>query len=301
MARPVKMGLDYFPFDVDIFEDEKVIPISSEFGAKGECIVVRVLCAIYREGYFAECSPAFKFKIAKQANVPHTLVNEVITGLVKWGFFDKAVFDSFGVLTSAGIQKRWKEATRKRVPVKNLQFWVLDEVSREKGKYKEFLPEETPLTRPESTQKKRKESKVIISTKVDIPESEKQASRTHIDYKKLIEFFNSETKGVFGEVRYPISTKRQDAIRARIREHGKEAFVEMVRKAAESDFLKGNNNRGFQATFDWLIRPSNFQKTIEGNYDNRTKEVKQFTSAGDPGKLERLADLTRFAEEAFRS
>lgn len=300
MARPIKMGLDYFPFDVDIFEDEKVIPISSEFGAKGECIVVRVLCAIYREGYFAECSPAFKFKIAKQANVPHTLVDEVVTGLVKWGFFDKSVFDSFGVLTSAGIQKRWKEATRKRVPVENLQYWVLDENNKVKDKTKEFLPEETPLNRSESTQKKRKEKKVNnkISTNVDISKSEKQASRTQIDYKKLIEFFNSETKGVFGEVRYPLSSKRQDSIRARIREHGKEAFVEMVRKAATSEFLKGNNNRGFQATFDWLIRPSNFQKTIEGNYDNRDKEIKRDNANPD---IERLRFIAREAEEAFRS
>ena len=93
MARPQKTGIQYFPFDVDIFDDEKVIPISSEFGAKGECVVVRVLCAIYRNGYFAECSDAFKFKIAKQAGVPQSLVSEVISGLVKWGFFDKVVVD----------------------------------------------------------------------------------------------------------------------------------------------------------------------------------------------------------------
>lgn len=143
-----------------------------------------------------------------------------------------------------------------------------------------------------------KESKVkkLISTDVDIPESEKQASRTHIDYKKIVEFFNSETKGVFGEVRYPISSKRQESIRARIREHGKEAFIEMIRKASASDFLKGNNNRGFQASFDWLIKPSNFQKTIEGNYDNRSKENKRNNADAD-----RLEWLARKAEEAFGS
>lgn len=298
MARPQKMGLEYFSFDVDIFDDEKVIPISSEFGAKGECTVVRVLCAIYRNGYFAECSDAFMFKIAKQANLPHTLVSEVIAGLVKWGFFDKSVFDSFGVLTSSGIQKRWKEATRKRVPVENLDFWVLDGKSKKKDVNEEYLPEETPLNRTETTQSKVKESKVkeIISTNVDILESEMPASRTHIDYKKLIEFFNLETKGVFGEVRYPLSSKRQDSIRARIREHGKEAFAEMVRKASSSEFLKGNNNRGFQATFDWLIKPSNYQKTLEGNYDNRNKEIKR-----DNPDADRLEWLARKAEEAFSS
>ena len=298
MARPQKMGLEYFSFDVDIFDDEKVIPISSEFGAKGECIVVRVLCAIYRNGYFAECSDAFMFKIAKQANLPHTLVAEVITGLVKWGFFDKSVFDSFGVLTSSGIQKRWKEEKRKRVPVENLDFWVLNGKRAIKHEKEEFIPEETPLIHPETTQSKVKESKVkkTISTNVDIPESEMQASRTRIDYKKITDYFNSQTKGVFGEVRYPLSSKRQDSIRARIREHGKEAFAEMIKKAAASEFLKGNNKQGFQATFDWLIRPSNFQKTIEGNYDNRSKENKRDNSDAD-----RLEWLARKAEEAFSS
>lgn len=156
MARPTKIGITYFSMDVDIFEDEKVIPVSSEFGPKGECIIVRVLCAIYRNGYFAECSDAFKFKIAKQANLPNSLVSEVIVGLVKWGFFDKAVFDSFNVITSKGIQKRWKEATRKRVSKNDLDYWILEFPEQKQG----FPAEETPLNRSESTQSKRKESKV---------------------------------------------------------------------------------------------------------------------------------------------
>jgi len=156
MARPTKIGLTYFSMDVDIFEDEKVIPVSSEFGPKGECIIVRVLCAIYRNGYFAECSDAFKFKIAKQANLPSSLVSEVIVGLVKWGFFDKAVFDSFNVITSTGIQKRWKEATRKRVSKNELDYWILELSEQKQG----FPAEETPLSRSESTQSKVKESKV---------------------------------------------------------------------------------------------------------------------------------------------
>ena len=32
MARPRKQGIDYFPFDVDFFEDDKVALIEAEFG-----------------------------------------------------------------------------------------------------------------------------------------------------------------------------------------------------------------------------------------------------------------------------
>jgi len=145
-----------------------------------------------------------------------------------------------------------------------------------------------------------KESKVkeIISTNVDTM-SEKQASRTQIDYKKIVDYFNSETKGVFKEVRYPISEKRRDSIRARIREHGKEAFAEMIKKASNSDFLKGNNSTGFQATFDWLIKPTNFPKVLEGNYDNRSKENKE--NKRNNADADRLEWLARKAEEAFSS
>ena len=54
MARPNKTGLDYFPFDIDFFDDEKIMAISGEFGIKGEITTVKLLCAIYRNGYFIE-------------------------------------------------------------------------------------------------------------------------------------------------------------------------------------------------------------------------------------------------------
>lgn len=90
-----------------------------------------------------------------------------------------------------------------------------------------------------------------------------------INYDQLVGFFNNTTKGVFGLVRLPLSETRKSMIRARIREHGKETFADAIRRATESDFLKGNNNRCFKATFDWLIKPTNYEKLISGNYDNQ--------------------------------
>ena len=93
----------------------------------------------------------------------------------------------------------------------------------------------------------------------------------NINYQKLIEWFNDKTKGIFGEVKYPISKIRKSHIKARIREHGKQSFAEMVQIAVNSDFLKGQNQRGFKATFDWLIKPTNFEKVLSGNYVNKEK------------------------------
>ena len=103
-------------------------------------------------------------------------------------------------------------------------------------------------------------------TKVSLSNA-KHSTQEKIDYDEVVNFFNSKTNGVFGFVRLPISDKRKSAIRARIREHGKIAFGEVVAKATNSDFLKGSTR--FKATFDWIIKPDNFSKILEGNYDNR--------------------------------
>lgn len=94
-----------------------------------------------------------------------------------------------------------------------------------------------------------------------------------LEYESLVNYFNEHTKGVFGTVRMPLNEVRKKYMRARIREFGIESFKEMVQIASRSAFLKGENKRSFKATFDWMIKPSNYQKIIEGNYeDNRNQE-----------------------------
>jgi hypothetical protein len=202
-----------------------------------------------------------------------------------------------GIITSKSIQSRYIEMcmrTKRKgiiIPeqcrITTEECEIIPEQCRITTEECETIPEQCRITTEEcNKKKKRKESgqrkeniynnnkyNLSISTNVEnamsnSPEETLTPSGA-IDYKALIEFFNRETKGVFGNVRYPITGKREGAIRARIREHGKEAFVHMIQLASKSDFLKGDNQRGFTATFDWLIKPNNFQKVIEGNYGNR--------------------------------
>lgn len=114
MARPVKQGLDYFPFDVDFFSDEKLYAISGEFGIKGEITTIKLLCAVYRNGYYAEWNEMLKFKLIKELpGVSVDLLDQIIRRLVKWNFFDKNLFDSASILTSKGIQQRYQNISAK--------------------------------------------------------------------------------------------------------------------------------------------------------------------------------------------
>ena len=128
MARPVKEGLDYFPLYVDIFEDEKIEAISGEFGIKGEIIVVKLLCAIYKKGYFILWSDLIIAQMLKRLpGISKDLLNNVVERLVLWEFFDKDLFHSAGILTSEQIQENFFEATKRRKSPKPT-LYVLDKL-----------------------------------------------------------------------------------------------------------------------------------------------------------------------------
>ncbi len=87
---------------------------------------------------------------------------------------------------------------------------------------------------------------------------------------KVIVSFNAAVSGRSIKPIRSISegTQRAEWLKARRREYGDDAIEEMFEKAAHSSFLNGNNRKGWTATFDWLIRPNNFPKVLEGNYDD---------------------------------
>lgn len=127
MARPNKTGLDYFPLDIDFFDDEKIIAISGEFGIKGEIVAIKLLCAIYRNGYFILWNDLLKFKLLKNLpGISSELLDSIMNRLVLWGFFDKGLFDSMGVLTSVGIQKRYFKISKRRKSVDDFRYLLVE-------------------------------------------------------------------------------------------------------------------------------------------------------------------------------
>lgn len=65
-----------------------------------------------------------------------------------------------------------------------------------------------------------------------------------------------------------LSEKRKKAIKARARVHPIEDFQRVFENAEASVFLKGSNNHDWSADFDWMMKDSNFDKILEGKYNN---------------------------------
>ena len=117
MARPTKDGVDYFPKDTDFYEDDKVKLLRAEFGAKGMYLLDYLLCRLYKtNGYYMQWDDDRCFLVSDGAGCGCTpdFVAEVVAGCIRRSLFDERVFDMFGVLTSAGIQRRFVRMLDKR-------------------------------------------------------------------------------------------------------------------------------------------------------------------------------------------
>lgn len=49
-----------------------------------------------------------------------------------------------------------------------------------------------------------------------------------------------------------------------------EVYSIILKKIRASRFLNGDNNTGWRCDFDWVLKPANWQKILEGNYDNKS-------------------------------
>lgn len=90
-----------------------------------------------------------------------------------------------------------------------------------------------------------------------------------IEYNGIMDAFNSLCPSL-PSVK-SLSEARKKAIRARLNSYSIEDIHEAFRKSENSDFLKGKNNRNWQANFDWIIKDANMAKILDGNYDNHEK------------------------------
>ena len=125
MARPIKEGLEYFPLDCDIDQDDKITLIEAQHGLIGFGIAIKLLMKIYNNSYFYEWTEKEQLLFSKRVNVNINEVNVVINDLVKWGFFDKDLFETEKILTSSGIQKRYLAAVGRRQKVKIIKKYLL--------------------------------------------------------------------------------------------------------------------------------------------------------------------------------
>lgn len=117
-------------------------------------------------------------------------------------------------------------------------------------------------------------------------EAKNEASQTQkeskIDFEKVRQQFNRlmEQKKI-PSLKGKIAGQRRAFFEARVREYGITAAYRVMIKAARSGFLNGSGGRAWVANFEWIFRPNNFPKVLDGYYDEQTPTA--ITSGGRYG------------------
>mgnify|MGYP001327134023 FL=1 len=123
-------------------------------------------------------------------------------------------------------------------------------------------------------------------------QSEKPTSKEEVvitnDFKNsLLEKWNS-IKNIPNIKALRSGTKRYNSLKARLDEFSEDEILQAINNITKSDFLQGKNNRGWTITFDWFVKPNNFIKVLENQYQSNDTQISDLgidESQYTPGQL----------------
>ncbi|WP_444092617.1 DUF4373 domain-containing protein [Bacteroides sp.] len=129
-------GINYFPMGVNFMEENAMEVIEAKYGIKGSAIVLKLLCKIYKEGYFIRWDEEQCLIFANKAGreVQAEEVQGIIEILFIKGILDRNSYLENGILTSENIQKVWLEATKRRKRELSELPYLIVKTEKENGK-----------------------------------------------------------------------------------------------------------------------------------------------------------------------
>ena len=256
----------------DIFDDEKILMIESIPSADSIIVIWFKLLTFAgkqnNDGVFL-MSNRIAYTDEMLASIFRRDVNTVRLALKAFESFgmieiiDNVItIPNWGKHQTLDAYEKKKARDRERIARKRAEQKLLVQMSPDKS------PDMSPDKSPD----------VAFSEEDKERDKEEDKERERIDYNGIKDAYNSTC------VSLPsiksLSEARKKAIKARLNAYTMEDILEAFRKAEASDFLKGKNDRNWQANFDWIIKDANLAKILDGNYDN--KAHRKSTNTGFP-------------------
>lgn len=263
MARPTKETVDYFPHFVK--GGRTIFILESKYGNDGYAFWFKLLEILGdAEGHYYDCSiPNNWAYLLAKTRCDEDTAKGIIGTLLTLGKIDG---------------KLWNERQI---------IWCQHFVDNISNVYK-MRHAETP-TPPSFSDEKQQGVSVfnmdnpdgceLIHTETDIVEYSKEKESKEKNriypYQDIVALWNEICGCCLPKVK-SINDNRRQKIKCRLDEFGgdsKEDWLahtkELFERVIASDFLCGNNNSDWTATFDWVFENSkNWVKVVEGNYDN---------------------------------
>lgn len=322
MARPTKLGLDYFPHDTHTDEDTALQLLEAEFGLDGYAVYFKLLESIYAQGYAKQWGEDECLLFAKKMGaVTVPKLSEIIKGCIRRSLFDEGVYNLFQILTSKAIQLRWLEAKRKDVSAIDPKVCLIEQTAKgvsspqkndkneEKGVFSAktlVITAKTPVNAETTPQSKVKYSNSSNSNNARKNESENEAAQGALNLEPLQPAGSTRTQATIREVLTSNPLWTQEVCM----HHGitAETFADYVAKFEQHCFIEShahNTDGDVQRHFNSWVRINeqvareSLHKSKKQNNNGTTRSTHPSSDENRRRQEERTANIERRLQEAI--
>lgn len=281
-------GISWIKLSVNIFDDEKIKLIKSM--PEGDAIIliwIQLLCLAGKTNdngavYIGQHMNYTDEMISTICNQP---LNTVRIALKAFEQFEMINLGEDGLISISNWEKHQNIEGMERVREQNR---IRKRRQREREKQK-VLPESHVMSRDSHAPDKNK-------NRID-KNKNKNTNNSHVDDEdfktQIFNVWNSLDKNIPKIQTLNANTQRYNMLKARINEHGLDTVIKAIKNIDNSKFLKGYVS-DFRITIDWFIKPNNFIKVLEGNYNDKKQSPryqaseKSYTEEARAKRFERI-------------
>ena len=146
MALSIK-GLQYFPLDVNFFENNKIAIIISDYGLEATAVVLKLFSQIYKSGYYMDWNEKIGkiFSASFHTKYSYATIMNLVNSLVEEDIFNKKMYEEYHILTSEKIQNCYFSATvrRKKQKISNPEYLLITDMIPSSTTPKEHLNDDS--------------------------------------------------------------------------------------------------------------------------------------------------------------
>jgi hypothetical protein len=255
MSKPKKTTVDYFPHYVD--HGKTLFNLQSIYGNDGYAFWFKTLELLGKtENHYYDCNDKGDWRyLLSYTNFSEEKANEILKLLAELRAIDNELWEMRIIFSEKFIDNLQQLYSRRgQTPYTKTELL---------SKLHTF----NPLTRENDNiclQSKVKESK----GKESRVEYNTPSLSVETDLSPILNYWNQHS---FLADITAITEKRSKMLKARIKEHSMDAIYKAIDNVGKSSFLRGQNDKGWMASFDWVFLPNNFIKVLEGNYNEVKK------------------------------
>jgi len=283
--------------DVNFLGDIKVKKVIRSHGIQAVAVILHLLGTVYRDnGYYATYDDDILFITADELNLEESYVKSVVEKLLEVDFFNREQAKKNKVLTSIGIQERYRKATERRISV-DINPSLCIQKPRSTG------DNDSRSTQSKVKESKVKESKVKESSTSDLAEAP-EFSKSETAVSEIFEFYQNNigmmTPYVQQNVIHWINDTSPELVMLAIEKAVKEnvlkfSYAEAILKSWLNQGVKtkaealAEMNRRAQASRNGYQKRNEFVETLP-DWAKDTPKPKKQAEKLDPAKEQELLE-----------